>query len=262
MNVFRTLIIPSSVADAALRLTDALGYPHKGMFVERVLADDETVGLISTGHLPDDSPFLTGNFPAGDPDDVAAVTAALDLTEAEPFARQDLIREEVAAPATGPAWSQPTGAHNAYPLDAIVSHKGLGWRNLTPANVWEPGVSGWRLTWGQPPADEWPAWVQPTGAHDAYQIGDKVSHAGKRWISTEANNVWEPGTFGWTEKGQTPVIQPEPQPGPQAWAIDQSVAVGDLRSHAGKVWKSKVAHTTHAGWEPSEAAWAVWELQA
>lgn len=27
------------------------------------------------------------------------------------------------------------------------------------------------------------------------------------------NNVYAPGTFGWTEKGQTPVIQPEPQPG-------------------------------------------------
>lgn len=46
------------------------------------------------------------------------------------------------------------------------------------------------------------------------------------------------------------------------WAIGQSVAVGDLRSHNGKVWKAKVAHVTHAGWEPSAAAWAVWEEQA
>ena len=33
-----------------------------------------------------------------------------------------------------------------------------------------------------------------------------------------------------------------------AWAIGQSVAVGDLRSHNGKVWKAKVAHVTHEGW--------------
>lgn len=50
--------------------------------------------------------------------------------------------------------------------------------------------------------------------------------------------------------------------GPQAWAIGQSVVIGDLRSHNGKVWKAKVAHVTHAGWEPSAAAWAVWEEQA
>lgn len=40
-------------------------------------------------------------------------------------------------------------------------------------------------------------WVQPTGAHDAYQIGDKVTHNGFTWESTVANNVWEPSVFGW-----------------------------------------------------------------
>ena len=92
------------------------------------------------------------------------------------------------------------------------------------------------------------------------------THNGKEWFVSRGdgsgNNIWEPGTFGWTEKGQTPAVQPEPQPGPQAWAIGQSVAVGDLRSHNGKVWKAKVAHVTHAGWEPSAAAWAIWEEQA
>jgi hypothetical protein len=40
-------------------------------------------------------------------------------------------------------------------------------------------------------------WVQPTGAQDAYQIGDKVTHIGFTWESINANNVWEPGVFGW-----------------------------------------------------------------
>ena len=31
--------------------------------------------------------------------------------------------------------------------------------------------------------------------------------------------------------------------------------------HNGKVWKAKVVHVTHAGWEPSAAAWAVWDEQ-
>ena len=47
--------------------------------------------------------------------------------------------------------------------------------------------------------DEFPEWVQPTGAHDAYSAGDKVSHNGKHWKSTVKGNVWEPGVYGWEE---------------------------------------------------------------
>lgn len=49
------------------------------------------------------------------------------------------------------------------------------------------------------PAEEYPAWSQPLGAHDAYPLGAKVSHNGKKWTSDVANNVWEPGIYGWTE---------------------------------------------------------------
>jgi chitodextrinase len=46
--------------------------------------------------------------------------------------------------------------------------------------------------------DDWPARVQPTGAHDAYNKGDKVSHNKKHYISDIDANVWEPPTM-WTE---------------------------------------------------------------
>jgi hypothetical protein len=44
------------------------------------------------------------------------------------------------------------------------------------------------------------AWKQPAGAHDAYQIGARVTHKGFTWQSTAANNVWEPGVFGWSKQ--------------------------------------------------------------
>lgn len=47
------------------------------------------------------------------------------------------------------------------------------------------------------PGVEWPEWVLPTGAHNAYQSGDRVFHNGKKYISLEDNNVWEPGVYGW-----------------------------------------------------------------
>ncbi len=48
------------------------------------------------------------------------------------------------------------------------------------------------------PAEEWPEWHQPDGAHDAYTADAKVSHNGKRWINTYGDgNIWEPGVYGW-----------------------------------------------------------------
>ena len=47
--------------------------------------------------------------------------------------------------------------------------------------------------------EEFPQWVQPTGAHDAYKLGAKCSHKGKHWISTIDANVYEPSVYGWNE---------------------------------------------------------------
>ena len=49
------------------------------------------------------------------------------------------------------------------------------------------------------PAEEFPEWSQPIGAQDAYMKGDKCSCDGKHWISDVDNNVWRPGTYGWSE---------------------------------------------------------------
>lgn len=40
--------------------------------------------------------------------------------------------------------------------------------------------------------EEYPDWVQPTGAHDAYNKGDKVTHLEKHWESLIDANVYEP----------------------------------------------------------------------
>ena len=50
--------------------------------------------------------------------------------------------------------------------------------------------------------DEWPEFVQPTGAHDAYNKGDKVTFEGKRYISLIDANVYSPAVYpaGWQEQ--------------------------------------------------------------
>ncbi len=97
----------------------------------------------------------------------------------------------------GEDWMQPTGAHDAYPQGWTVTHNGRQWESLTPANVWEPGVSGWREATpeGGGPAE----WVQPTGAHDAYKKGDRVLFDGAVFESLIDANVWSPAVYpaGW-----------------------------------------------------------------
>lgn len=104
----------------------------------------------------------------------------------------------------GEAWKQPTGAHDAYPTGWEVTHGGKRWVSLTPANVWEPGVSGWReLVEDNDDDEDTPSvaeWVQPTGAHDAYPVGAVVSHKGVVWENVTPNNTREPGVYGWNKK--------------------------------------------------------------
>ena len=50
-----------------------------------------------------------------------------------------------------------------------------------------------------PEPEEYPQWVQPTGAHDAYKTDDKVTYNGKHYQSTMEGNVWAPDSYpaGW-----------------------------------------------------------------
>lgn len=52
------------------------------------------------------------------------------------------------------------------------------------------------------PADEWPEYKQPTGAHDAYHVGDKITYNGKHCTYIYDGCVWTPDTYpqGWREE--------------------------------------------------------------
>jgi len=57
------------------------------------------------------------------------------------------------------------------------------WKEITPVNVI-------------------PDFVQPTGAHDAYNTGDKVIYENNIYESIIDNNVWSPGDYpaGWKQQ--------------------------------------------------------------
>lgn len=49
--------------------------------------------------------------------------------------------------------------------------------------------------------DEYPEYIQPTGAHDAYNTGDKITYNGKKYVCKMDGCVWNPDTYpaGWEE---------------------------------------------------------------
>lgn len=51
------------------------------------------------------------------------------------------------------------------------------------------------------PTDEYPEYVQPSGAHDCYNIGDKITYNGKKYVCKMNGCVWNPDTYpaGWEE---------------------------------------------------------------
>src|SRR5690606_29147707 len=115
------------------------------------------------------------------------------------FAILDAIAATATPPEDGNAWVQPSGAHDAYSEGSTVTHNDKDWVSLIPFNVWEPGVSGWREEVAE--EEGYPEWIQPTGGHDAYSIGDRVSFNGLNYESVIDGNTWSPTDYpaGWSQ---------------------------------------------------------------
>ena len=64
---------------------------------------------------------------------------------------------------------------------------------------WTPDVALALFT-RKTPAGVIPDWAQPTGAHDAYQTGDKVLYNGQVYESVIDGNTWSPDEYpaGWS----------------------------------------------------------------
>ena len=95
-------------------------------------------------------------------------------------------------------WAFPVG----YTVGQIRRYNGTLYKCVqahTSQADWTPDTASSLWSKTSDPAEEWPEWSQPVGAHDAYSKGAKVSHNSKHWVSTADANVWEPGVYGWEE---------------------------------------------------------------
>lgn len=115
--------------------------------------------------------------------------AALSLSDEDALEAIDLF----------PMWS---GANVEYKVGDKVRYEQILYKVLiahTSQEGWTPAAAPSLFARVLiPNPDVIPEWIQPDSTN-AYQIGDRVSHNGKLWENTIANNVWEPGVYGWIE---------------------------------------------------------------
>lgn len=97
-----------------------------------------------------------------------------------------------------PAWK----ANTPYTADQRIRFDGKLYRVVqghTSQSDWMPDVTPALYTEVAEPGTI-SVWKKPTGAHDAYRIGDKVRYPdedGDVWTCTSDYNIYEPGVFGW-----------------------------------------------------------------
>ena len=93
-----------------------------------------------------------------------------------------------------PAWV----IGKAYAVNDRTQYNGTLYKCVqahTSQSDWMPSATP--ALWKTVSVDEYPEWVQPTGAHDAYNIGDKVTYNGQHYVCTSNANVYAPDVYGW-----------------------------------------------------------------
>ena len=86
----------------------------------------------------------------------------------------------------------------AYAAGDRVQHGGTLYKCVqahTSQADWTPDAT--QALWVVVSIEEFPEWAQPTGAHDAYNIGDKVTYNGQHYVCTSDGNVYAPDVYGW-----------------------------------------------------------------
>lgn len=149
-------------------------------------------------------------------DEIAAV-----LSTAEQDARLDDLAARIARieATLWPAPDDPSDPddetisefNGVWPAGGLIREDGTIWRNISgvPLTTAPSGFPGNPSAWvhlfvaviSETTEPTVAAWVQPTGAHDAYGLGDQVTHGGHLWQSNVDANVWEPGVYGWDDLG-------------------------------------------------------------
>ena len=138
----------------------------------------------------------------------------------------------------------------------------------TPAQVAEINSAYLDARDGTPPdtgqASDWPAYRQPTGAHDAYPAGRAIRWAdGRLYRAVRSGVAHSPAEYpaDWADvTAELTGVAPPETPTAAEWSIITAYEVDDLVTYEGLVYRCIRAHGTEyrGTWRPP--ATGVWEL--
>lgn len=130
-----------------------------------------------------------------------AIRGILKIHQSQAAAYSDDLA--MMAPGLFPQWKPDT----FYVEGERLSHGGEVYavnQDHTSQEQWEPGASGTESLYTRISlaGDGIPVWQAPTGAHDAYNTGDKVHYpdeSGPVYVSKINGNTWAPDAYpaGW-----------------------------------------------------------------
>lgn len=191
------------IVDGQYVFSDNPNVPEKSLYYIDHWVSNPTPEMIAEMGWVEFIPPVVPASPQDEPDYDEVLAAVKQMLSSDVSELSDEDALDVAA--LYPTWSSKLpkdGEQEGQPVVAgdRLWDDGKLWKVLQPHNV----MPNWR------PADtpalfvevsfvEWPEWVQPLGAHDAYELGAHVSHNGSHWESTIAANVNEPGVYGWRQ---------------------------------------------------------------
>lgn len=192
--------------------------------------DDETMAMTVATVYPEyqvgvayktKDKFRYGTNSVGDPQLYQVLQDHTSSAEWAPDSATSLYKKIGVSDDGTPIWVQPLGATDAYNTGDQVMYNGKKYESLINANVWAPDVyeAGWKLVEDEtteptdpdpiepepeepdePETSTVPDFVQPTGAHDAYNTGDRVKFTdGHIYESLIDGNTWPPSDYpsGW-----------------------------------------------------------------
>ena len=86
-------------------------------------------------------------------------------------------------------------------LDALKSTVEANAQGMSALKEAVEELSGTVIEPEYPPVEEYPEYKQPTGAHDAYKVGDKITFEGNKYTCILDNCVWSPTEYpsAWQE---------------------------------------------------------------
>ena len=198
MGIKKDEVLPSGVPLSYYRIVSLTVVVNQQTVIElagyvtqdaRQTEQDAQSEAQETGEYPETDVFIDTRFISVDYDPEMSVTKAYEYLKSLPeWADAEDVVDEWQAGAS--YYVGDVFAYEGVEYECIQSHTAqVGWEPPNAPALWKVHKK----------EGEIPEWVQPTGAHDAYAIGDKVKHNDKTWESAVDANVWEPGVYGWNE---------------------------------------------------------------